>query len=353
MKDRNQDRLRLDTYYTPPEDALRLVGVLANVGAIKPGHTVLEGHAGAGAWLTAIESHFGTDVVLQAIDLDPWADALCSKLDVHISEFEAADFLYVEVASVERIVVPVLHRDKPYADEWNRPNVVLGNPPYGAAHFVDCKKCAGTGKVDVSSCTAKGCVDGQVRAKKDKPVAELHIRKALDVSTRHVVFLLRQGIMATKKRVEGLWEDHPPRHFWTLGWRPSFMAHVGAKGGDRYDYVMVWWDKEWPGPTTWSPLSKIQNEDKIGKPLLDILDLDDPHCTGVMDNRHEAFSCHRKPDHAGRCCFGGTGTAGGKEPHRAGCPALPVVYAVDLNSFRSSDAGPEFVIDLLSFAEEP
>jgi len=348
MTDRNQDRLYLDTYYTPPDDTLRLVGVLANVGAIKPGHTVLEGHAGAGAWLTAIESHFGGAVTLQAIDLDPEADALSDKLGVTLAEFECTDFLALKVASDERVTVPLVHREDAEADEWDRPNVVVGNPPYGAAHFVDCKKCAETGEVE-GPCSVKGCEDGQVRTKKDKPVAELHIRQALEVSTRHVVFLLRQGIMATKKRVEKLWAEHPPRHFWTLGWRPSFMAHAGVKGGDRYDYVMVWWDKEWTGPTTWSPLPRVPSADTVGKPLLDVRAV--PHCTGVMDNRREAFGCHRDPDHAGRCCFGGIGTAGGEEPHRLGCPEVRVVYKVDLNTFRSADAGPEFVIDLLSFGE--
>lgn len=72
-----------------------------------------------------------------------------------------------------------------------------------------------------------------------------HIVQALEHTGRHVVFLLRLGFMASKRRM-AFWEAHPPRRVWVLSQRPSFTG--GST--DSADYMVVWWDLEWAEPTT-------------------------------------------------------------------------------------------------------
>lgn len=76
-------------------------------------------------------------------------------------------------------------------------------------------------------------------------VAEQHTRRALEVTGRHVVFLVRQGFLASRKRL-ALWQEHQPRAVIVLAERPSFTGG----GTDSADYCMVWWDKRYQGTPT-------------------------------------------------------------------------------------------------------
>ena len=74
--------------------------------------------------------------------------------------------------------------------------------------------------------------------------AEAHVRHALDVTDRHVAFLLRLAFLESRKRVP-FWREHPPRKVWVLSERPSFTG--GAT--DSCAYGWFWFDKEHRGPT--------------------------------------------------------------------------------------------------------
>ena len=231
MTERHRERRYLDQYFTPLETATRLTRLLP----IKSTDSVCEPHVGAAAWLRAVRdihpTHSGD---LIAMDLDPTAPGL-HRTSV-ATHRDVGDFLDDA--------------------DWtgHRPDWMLGNPPYGRARFKD-----------------------GVRMKKDAPIAEAHIRTALSRTGRHVCFLLRHGILATAKRAAGIWQEHPPRMIWTLGWRPSFTADGG---NDRYDYAFIWWDLEWTGPTGWISLPRIPVDKPVdsvdnppGRPLIEVLDL--------------------------------------------------------------------------------
>lgn len=74
--------------------------------------------------------------------------------------------------------------------------------------------------------------------------AEAHIRHALDITGRHVAFLLRLAMLETAGRIP-LWRDHPPRMVWVLSQRPSFTG--GST--DSCAYGWFWWDKRHVGDT--------------------------------------------------------------------------------------------------------
>ena len=76
------------------------------------------------------------------------------------------------------------------------------------------------------------------------------MRKALQVTERHVAFLLRLAIVASEGR-RNFWEQHPPRQVIVLPQRPSYTGG----GTDQYDYGFFWWDLEYDGPTEmrWLP----------------------------------------------------------------------------------------------------
>jgi len=71
--------------------------------------------------------------------------------------------------------------------------------------------------------------------------AQDHVVRALEVSDRHVFFLLRLGFLESAKRLP-FWREYPCRRVWVLSSRPSFT------GNGRHDscaYGWFWWDKSW------------------------------------------------------------------------------------------------------------
>jgi len=75
--------------------------------------------------------------------------------------------------------------------------------------------------------------------------AEAHVRHAIDLSARHVAFLLRLAFLESSERV-AFWADHPCRKVWVLSQRPSFT------GGqtDSCAYGFFWWDSAHTGATS-------------------------------------------------------------------------------------------------------
>jgi hypothetical protein len=180
--------------YTPDDLARPLVRVLP----FRPWDTVLEPHAGGGAFIRALYDE--TDILVENIfagDIDPKAPAI-EMVEPNVI---IGDFLDVDI------------RD---GFDW-----VIGNPPYG-------------------------------RVGDDPTRAEKHTLHAMDVSRQHVVFLLKSTFLNTQQRYKSIFHNHKPRHFWLLPERPSFTGG----GTDRFaEYAWIWWDKFYDGPTTcdWLP----------------------------------------------------------------------------------------------------
>ena len=183
----------LDRYYTPPQLARAVVVALHAMEPISG--VVLEPSAGGGAFARALLDLTPAEVVVS--DLDPRAPALMST---------AWDR---RRAAGDRVPCASYCRRDFLTIDFLRPSWVIGNPPYS--------------------------------------VAEEHIRHALTIAPR-VAFLLRASFGSSQGRVP-LWRDHPPRHMWQLAQRPSYTG--GAT--DPADYAVYFWDRDHPGPATFTP----------------------------------------------------------------------------------------------------
>jgi hypothetical protein len=176
-----------DVQYTPQALADTLVRLLPRRDLA----TVLEPHAGGGAFVRALQ-RIGAHVV--AFDVDGTAQGLID------ADAEATcDFLKVDPLDVQ--VDPVRDPKDMYLD------AVVGNPPFSNA--------------------------------------EEHIRHALDVSGRHVAFLLRVGFLCSARRVE-FWLENPCANVWPIAQRPKQWQAA-------YDYAFFHWDLEHTGPTILHP----------------------------------------------------------------------------------------------------
>ena len=186
-------RIKLDRYYTPSKLAR---ATLIAVDRIEPvTGTVLEPSVGAGAFALAVLDLTSANVIIS--DLDPDAPAMMSRLwDSRRSAGKPYPAGFYE-------------RQDFLGIDWLKPTWVVGNPPY---------------------------LD-----------AEAHTRHALSIS-RKVVFLLRSSFSSSRRRIP-FWTEHPPRHVWQLAQRPSFTGG----GTDNSEYSVYFWDKDWTGPTTYTP----------------------------------------------------------------------------------------------------
>lgn len=154
---RGATRAPLDAYYTPDAVASACV---ATIAAELDFATVLEPHAGGGAFVRALEA--ANAGIIHANDVDPEAAGL---RDRGVTVATSVDFLALAV------------------DE--QPDWIVGNPPYGAA--------------------------------------EAHVRRALAVSTAGVAFLLRLAFLESTKRL-AFWREYPPAEVHVLSRRPSFTG---------------------------------------------------------------------------------------------------------------------------------
>ncbi len=161
---------------------------LVDLLPIDSNDTVLEPSAGGGAFVVAAGRIVDPQLV-SAIDIDPGAPGLDLA-----GTGEFGDFLAGPAGD-------------PCTPDW-----IIGNPPYGDA--------------------------------------EAHVRRALEVTGRHVAFLLRLAFLESQARAE-LWRRCPPRKVWVLQRRPSF----NGQGTDSCAYGWFWWDLSHDGPTTldWVP----------------------------------------------------------------------------------------------------
>lgn len=196
-----------------------------------PQRRALEPHVGAGNWIRAMQTvppGWNHERVqppqIEAMDLDPDALGLACT------------------AGLGGVVTPCAPpRDALEAGfivtaPATTPDLVIGNPPYGVLGPPrPCPRCTIGIRPDCRRCKGSGEVPAMI------PVAELHVRRALEVTARHVLFLLRAGFLAAAER-QTLWTAHPPRAVWHVVQRPSFR---GGGGTDSTDYVVVWWDRTW------------------------------------------------------------------------------------------------------------
>ena len=153
----------LDQYFTRDDVARACVKMLP----IQPGESVLEPHAGGGAFLRALVAT-GADLYAYDRDLSP-----SDRWGVQVSGMWEGDFLSVEPDPGG------------YVFDW-----IVGNPPYNEA--------------------------------------EAHIRKALQLAP-NVAFLLRAGLMTPLKR-EGLRREFPVDEFHLLAPRPPFGDTMSVDG---------------------------------------------------------------------------------------------------------------------------
>lgn len=155
----------LDQYFTRDDVARACVEVLP----IRPGESVLEPHAGGGAFLRALVA---TGADLYAYDRDLSQSA---RWGVQVSGTWEGDFLSDKLNA------------SGYVFDW-----IVGNPPYNEA--------------------------------------EAHIRKALQLAP-NVAFLLRAGFLAPANRA-ALRAEFPLDEFHLLSPRPSFSADNKTDGSE-------------------------------------------------------------------------------------------------------------------------
>lgn len=228
-------------------------------GELLPHHRVLEGHAGSGVWLQALVDRGHPPELIECMDLDPEAGcyALAPRLGAVATPCSGdQDFVRCGFLTTEPLATP---------------DFVLGNPPFnvqGASST--CSRCEGWGRVvkakgrlvphragdplvpEPRTCT--DC-DGKGRVTpKPVSVAELHVRRAIEVSARHVVLVLRQGFLGSQVRAFGravdpdypfevpLFRAHRLRAAMVAIPRPRFRWN----GSDNAETVVLWWDREWP-----------------------------------------------------------------------------------------------------------
>jgi hypothetical protein len=182
-------RIAGDAYYTPDKLARAIVRTLP----IRQGASAWETHSGGGAFVRALLAA-GAGVVY-ASDLDAEAEThLPAAAGTAVRWLGAHDFLSLSAPPMGQ-----------FGPMW-----IVGNPPYDNA--------------------------------------EAHVRKALAVTHRHVVYLLRLAFAESQGRID-FWNQHPARQVRVLARRPSFTQ----KGTDSAAYAVFWWDRQHQGPTHFVP----------------------------------------------------------------------------------------------------
>ncbi len=174
-----------DAYYTPDPLARAVVAELLAAEPTLQTAVAWEPHVGGGSFARAL---LAVGAVVVASDLD--ANAAGLRVPGLLAAVGGHDFL--EDGALWRA-------------SW-----ILGNPPFNQA--------------------------------------ESHVRRAIALSRRHVVFLLRLAFVESMQRVP-FWQSHPARHIWMLAKRPSFTGGTT----DSCAYGAFWWDNAHTGPTTCTP----------------------------------------------------------------------------------------------------
>lgn len=199
----------LDRYYTPFALARSCVSVWWEHAQVR---AAFEPSMGGGAFVEALRAH---GVTVAGCDVDP--DALGLRA---VTSSTIRDFATMSRDECARIMgQPV--------------EAVVGNPPYDHA--------------------------------------EAHVRHAIDVADRHVLFLLRASFLGSRRRIRGLWREHPPRRVWWICPRPSF---TGDGKTDGAEYALFWWDRYYKGEPVidWLRWSGVTDErehlERMGQSVL-------------------------------------------------------------------------------------
>lgn len=239
-----------------PEPAL-----LHRDGELRADHRVLEAHAGTGVWLQALVDSGHRPELIECMDVDPLAG--CYELAPRLGATATAcggelDFMRCGFLTTE---------------PQHRPDFVLGNPPFNVQppsfHCPRCRRAGVLVKVkgklvpheatnpEHQGLVARDCPDCDgtgTQVPKPASVAELHVRRAIEVSARHVVLVLRQGFLGSQVRQFGraidpeydfelpLFREHRLRAARVIIPRPRFRWN----GSDNAESVVLWWDREWP-----------------------------------------------------------------------------------------------------------
>lgn len=80
------------------------------------------------------------------------------------------------------------------------------------------------------------------------------IRHALALASGKVAAFVDLRFLASRRRAEGLYAEHPPHRIWMLGQRPScppgeYLAAGNVAGGGTADFVWLVWDQAAPRAT--------------------------------------------------------------------------------------------------------
>lgn len=222
---RGGDYAEHGAYYTDRRVARAIVRRLP----FEPGQIVLEGHAGSGVFLEELITRSredDLDLQLLAMDVDDRAPALAIGSPRYRQACQSFLDRPVDWTSAKTGITHRIQTADPYPEDWPAPDWVIGNPPFGVK------------------------LPNRIR-KSPVGVAEAHCWRALELTRRHVVFILRTGFLnaSTRRDPGGLLFEHPPRGVWLLTPRPSFTR----VGNDMASYCVVWWDREWSPPDPASP----------------------------------------------------------------------------------------------------
>jgi len=184
-------RIPLDAYYTDLALARRCVSLLP----IERHDLVMEPHVGGGSFAQALIEL--TDARIHVRDINPHAPGLSKNVDART----VGDFLSWRPVDTMVYGTPT---------EAQRPEWVVGNPPYGDALMA-------------------------------------HVSHALRVSRRHVVMLVRLAILESGGRIS-FWSEYGlrVRGLWVLAHRPKFRTDTSNT--DTAAYVWLWFDKAHNGP---------------------------------------------------------------------------------------------------------
>lgn len=227
-------------------------------GELLPDHQVLEPSAGSGGWLHTLLRRGHRPELIEAMDVDPLAGCYTDTPPGVVATPCAGELDLVRAGFLTTA---------PRAT----PTWVLGNPPYNVQPPpLVCPRCLGVGQVvklggklvpfqgeaaqalEPRSCTT--CRGDGSLTPKPTSVAELHVRRALEVTSRHVVLVLRQGFLGSQVRTFGravdegypfevpLFREHRLRAAMVAIPRPRFKW--GAS--DNAETAILWWDREWP-----------------------------------------------------------------------------------------------------------